>query len=136
MAPTIPGLVVATRLVALTNCTGEAGESPDPPVADGPNSTSAPGWKWSPVMVTSVPPVTGPDVGDTLVTVGAGTYVNGTPLLVCALALGGVTVTVTFLVPVPAGATALSDVSVTFDTDVAFVVPNFTAVVEPETGEK
>ena len=37
-----------------------------------PKSTVAPGIKLVPVMVTEVPPVVGPEVGLTVVTIGAG----------------------------------------------------------------
>src|SRR5690349_18631922 len=75
VAPTMPGGAVTRMLVELRTATGEPEESfvrsVDP--SDGPKTTWAPAWKSVPVIVTSVPPVTGPDVGETLVTVGAGT---------------------------------------------------------------
>src|SRR6266511_355581 len=129
----MPGGAVTRMLVELRTETGVPVESPvrllDP--SDGPNRTWAPGWKWVPVTVTSVPPVTGPDVGETFVTVGAGTYWNGRPLLVADSPPGSVTSTVTFCVPVPASETAVSDAPVTADTDAAAVAPNATAVVAP-----
>src|SRR5713226_313621 len=85
-APTLPAGVVAVIWVPLTTTTFVA--------AALPNVTVAPVAKFVPVIVTAVPPATGPLFGDTLLTVGTTTYVNpfaklppGTP--------GFVTVTVT-----------------------------------------
>ena len=61
-APALPAGVVAVLLVLLTTTTLVA--------AVPPNVTVAPAAKFVPVMVTAVPPATGPLFGDTLLTVG------------------------------------------------------------------
>jgi hypothetical protein len=61
-APTVPTGVVAVIDVLLTTTTFVA--------AALPNVTVAPAAKLVPVMVTAVPPATGPLLGLTLVTVG------------------------------------------------------------------
>ena len=70
-----------------------------------PKSTVAPVTNPVPVIVTEVPPATGPAVGTMLVTVGTGSYVNWSPDEVELVPPGVVTVTST--VPVPAGETAV-----------------------------
>ena len=61
-APAVPAGVVAVMVVLLTTVTL---------VADAlPKVTVAPAVKFVPVMVTAVPPATGPLLGLTLVTVG------------------------------------------------------------------
>jgi hypothetical protein len=62
-APALPAGVVAVIVVLFTTLTFVA--------AAPPNVTVAPVAKFVPVIVTPVPPVTGPLFGDTLVTVGA-----------------------------------------------------------------
>ena len=64
-APAVPAGVVAVMLVLLTTTTFVA--------AVLPNVTVAPEAKFVPVIVTAVPPVVGPVVGNTLVTVGGTT---------------------------------------------------------------
>ena len=61
-APGLPAGVVAVMLVLLTTTTFVA--------AALPNVTAAPAAKSAPVIVTAVPPVTGPLLGETLLTVG------------------------------------------------------------------
>jgi hypothetical protein len=61
-APALPAGVVAVMLVLLTTATFVA--------AVLPNVTVAPEAKFVPVIVTAVPPVAGPLLGDTLLTVG------------------------------------------------------------------
>ena len=78
VGPTMPAGVVARMLVGPSTDTGRAGVSPgsEPSTADpsaGPKKTEAPGWKSVPAITTSVPPLTDPVEGDTLVTFGAGT---------------------------------------------------------------
>ena len=64
LAPAVPAGVVAVIEVALTRVTLVAG---DPPIV-----TVGPGRNPVPVIVTGVPPATGPDSGVIAVTVGAG----------------------------------------------------------------
>jgi hypothetical protein len=61
-APALPAGVVAVIVVLFTTVTFVA--------AAVPNFTVAPVAKLVPVMVTDVPPIAGPLLGDTLVTVG------------------------------------------------------------------
>jgi hypothetical protein len=61
-APTLPGGVVAVIVVLFTT-TAVVAAAP-------PNVTVAPAAKFVPVIVTAVPPATGPLFGATLVTVG------------------------------------------------------------------
>ena len=63
--PALPAGVVAVMLVLFTTITFVA--------AAEPNVTVAPEAKFVPVIVTAVPPATGPLLGDTLLTVGATT---------------------------------------------------------------
>ena len=65
-APALPAGVVAVICVALTTTTFVA--------ALLPNVTVAPAAKFVPVIVTAVPPAVVPVFGDTLVTVGTGTW--------------------------------------------------------------
>jgi len=95
-----------------------------------PNLTAVTPLKLVPVMVTTVPPATGPLVGLTFVTVGAGpggTYVNPSAELVELVPPGVVTVTCT--VPAASGGDvaviAVAELTVKL---VAFVEPNLTAV--------
>jgi hypothetical protein len=62
-APAVPAGVVAVIVVLFRTTTFVA--------ADEPNVTVAPATKFVPKIVTAVPPVTDPLLGDTLVTVGA-----------------------------------------------------------------
>jgi hypothetical protein len=64
-APALPAGVVAVMDVLLTTTTLVA--------AADPNVTVAPDTKFVPVIVTAVPPVVGPLLGDTPVTVGGTT---------------------------------------------------------------
>jgi len=61
-APALPAGVVAVIVVAFTTVT--------PVAAALPNVTVAPAAKFVPVMVTDVPPASGPLLGLTLLTVG------------------------------------------------------------------
>jgi hypothetical protein len=61
-APTLPAGVVAVMVVPFVTTTFVA--------AAPPNVTVAPAAKFVPVIVTAVPPATGPLFGATLVTVG------------------------------------------------------------------
>src|SRR5580658_5891965 len=92
-----------------------------------PNVTVAPVAKFVPVIVTAVPPAVDPLVGETLLTVGATTYVN--PLL--KLPLCPLTFTFTVTAPaLPAGAVAVILVLLTTVTFVAAVLPNVTVAPE------
>jgi hypothetical protein len=94
----------------------------------GPNLTALAFAKLVPVMVTEVPPATGPLAGPTLVTAGRGngTYVNVSAGLVALVPPGVVTVTST--VPVPAGEMAVIDVAEFTVKLPALIEPNLTAV--------
>jgi hypothetical protein len=61
-APALPAGLVAVSVVLFTKLTLVA--------AVPPNVTVAPAAKFVPVIVTAVPPATGPLFGDTLLTVG------------------------------------------------------------------
>jgi hypothetical protein len=88
-----------------------------------PNFTVAPEAKFVPVIVTAVPPATGPLFGLTLLTVGVTTYVY--PFV--RLPLCPLTVTVTVTAPaVPAGVVAVIVVPFTTTTFVAAAAPNVT----------
>jgi hypothetical protein len=67
-APAFPAGVAAVIVVLLTTATFVA--------AVAPNITVAPAAKFVPVIVTAVPPATGPLFGDTPVTVGAAAAVR------------------------------------------------------------
>jgi hypothetical protein len=101
------------------------------PVADVvPNLTVAPETNPDPVIVTLVPPASGPADGLTDVTVGITSYVNWSEMLVALVPPGVVTVTST--VPaVPVGDVAVIELALFTVTPVAAVAPNFT--VAPET---
>jgi hypothetical protein len=93
-------------------------------VADAlPNVTVAPEAKLVPLIVTAVPPATGPLLGLTLVTVGFTTYVNA----LARLPLCPLTVTVSVTAPaLPAGVVAVMLVLLTTTTFVAAALPNVT----------
>src|ERR1700752_1726156 len=89
-----------------------------------PKVTVAPAAKFVPVMVTAVPPATGPLFGLTLLTVGPTTYVYPfAKLPLCEPTLVTVTVTAPEL---PAGVVAVIVVLFTTVTPVAAALPNFT----------
>jgi hypothetical protein len=114
-APGLPAGVVAVIVVLFTTLTFVA--------AALPNVTVAPAPKFVPVIVTPVPPATGPLFGDTLVTVGITAYVN--PL--ARLPLCPFTVTLTVTAPaLPAGVVAVIVVLFTTLTFVAEALPNVT----------
>ena len=118
-APTLPAGVVAVIEVLLTTTTLVA--------AVLPNVTVAPAAKFVPVIVTLVPPAVDPLFGETLVTVGATTYVN--PL--ARVPLRPLTVTVTVTAPAAcAGVVAVIWVLLTTATLVAAVPPIVTAAPE------
>ena len=91
-----------------------------------PNVTAVAPLKLVPVIVTDVPPVAGPEVGDIDVTVGTATYVNWSAAEVADVPPGVVTVTST--VPVPAGDVAVIWVGELTVKPVAGVAPKLTAV--------
>ena len=99
-----------------------------PVAAVEPNATVSPDAKPVPVMVTVVPPATGPLVGLTALTATGGTYVNVSAELVELVCPPLVTVTST--VPEPAGLVAVIDVALFTVTPVAAVPPN--ATVAPD----
>ena len=114
-APAADAGVVAVIVVLFTTTTFVA----DP----FPNFTVAPVAKFVPVIVTAVPPATGPLFGLTLLTVGVTTYVY--PFV--RLPLCPLTVTVTVTAPeLPAGVVAVIVVLFTTTTFVAAALPNFT----------
>ena len=80
--------------------------------------------KLVPVMVTLVPPVVGPDVGERPVTVGAGTKVK----VPTELPVPPIVVTLTVTDPEPAGLTAVIWVAEFTTKLAAAVLPNITAV--------
>src|SRR5450830_673706 len=98
-----------------------------PVAAVAPKVTAVVPVKFVPLIVTLVPPVAGPEVGEMLVTVGAATYVNWSAALVALVPPGVVILTST--VPVPAGAVAVICVALTTVMPVAAVAPKVTAVV-------
>jgi hypothetical protein len=115
-APAACAGVVAVIVVPLTTTTFVA--------AVPPNVTVAPEVKPVPVIVTAVPPPTGPLIGETLVTVGEATYVK--PFIrLPACPPGLVTVTVT-APTLPAGVVAVMLVLLTTTTFVAAALPNVT----------
>ena len=96
--PALPAGAVAVICVALLTV--------KPVAAVAPKVTAVVPVKPVPVMVTLVPPAVSPAVGEMLVTVGAGIYVNwlAAPVALVPPAV----VTVTFTVPaLPAGAVAV-----------------------------
>jgi len=115
-APALPAGVFAVIVVLLTIATFVA--------VNFPNVTVAPEAKLVPVIVTAVPPATGPPLGDTLLTVGATIYVNALAKLpLCAAGLTTVTDTAPAL---PTGVVAVIVVGFTTDTLVAAAVPSVT----------
>jgi hypothetical protein len=91
-----------------------------------PKLTATAPLRLAPVIVTLVPPAVEPDDGLTAVTVGAGTNVYWSALLVALVPPGVVTVTST--VPVPAGVVAMIAVALATVNELAAVPPNLTAV--------
>src|SRR5690242_19988108 len=83
--------------------------------------------KLEPLMVTMVPPVDGPPAGLTLVTTGAGTYVNRSALLVADVP--PVVVTVTWTVPEPGGLVATTAVDDVLAKNGTATPPNRTTLV-------
>ena len=114
-APTLPAGVVAVIVVLFTTTTLVA--------AVPPNVTDAAAAKFVPVIVTAVPPATGPLFGATLISVGTTTYVYPfTRFPLCPL-----TVTVTVAAPtLPAGVVAVIVVPFTTTTLPADVPPSVT----------
>ncbi|OEZ89314.1 hypothetical protein JAB6_01280 [Janthinobacterium sp. HH104] len=98
-----------------------------PVAAVAPKVTAVAPVKPVPVMVTLVPPAVEPAVGEMLVTVGAGIYVNW---LAAPVALvPPLAVTVTFTVPAtPAGDVAVMVVALTTVMATPLLAPNFSAV--------
>jgi hypothetical protein len=92
-----------------------------------PNETALAPMKPVPVIVTCVPPATGPALGLTPVTPGADTYVNASAEPPDAEVPPGV-VTVMLTVPDPAGDVAVIFVAELTVNDPAAVDPNLTAV--------
>src|SRR5258708_39579583 len=81
-----------------------------------------------PVMVTTVPPASGPALGETPVSTGSGkVYVKRSAELVAEVPPAVVTVTSTPPAP-PAGAVAVTLVGLTTVNEVAAVLPKLTAV--------
>ena len=91
-----------------------------------PNLTAVAPVNPVPVIVTAVPPAVDPLAGEMLVTVGAETYVNLSPVTI-ALVLPSV-VTLTSTVPAPAGDVAVRLVAELYVT-LAATVPNATVDV-------
>ncbi len=114
--------VVATIAAPVSTCTDVAVAVPIVTVADEAPFT----WNPVPVIVTTVPPATGPEVGLIVVTVGAGVpYVY--PFTAVAVWLSGFVIT-TFAGPAaPAGLTNVSVPAVSTVTDVAALPPTVTA---------
>ena len=82
--------------------------------------------KLVPVIVNGVPPLVGPEVGETLAMVGAAGVINSNALGIVAVPLG--VVTATLCAPAaPAGVMAVIDVSLTTTTLVAATPPTFTS---------
>ncbi len=82
-----------------------------------------------PVITTEVPPAVEPSTGLTPVTVGVGVYVNRSPAPAAEVPDPFVAVMSTVVFTVPAGAVAVIDVAEFTVKLVAFVTPNFTAVI-------
>jgi hypothetical protein len=151
-----PGPVTVTSTVPPTNCELPGGAAavidvPEltvtPAAAPPPKATVSPAAKFVPVIVTVVPPDTGPLAGETALTVGAdggGPYVNWSAELVALVPPGPVTVTST--VPDPDGEVAVIDVPELTVTPAAApppkatvspaakFVPVIVTVVPPDTG--
>ena len=82
--------------------------------------------KLVPVIVNGVPPLVGPEVGETLAMVGAAGVINSNALGIVAVPLG--VVTATLCAPAaPAGVMAVIDVSLTTTKLVAATPPTFTS---------
>lgn len=119
VVPGEPGGVIAVTVVGLTTVMFVA--------ATPPNETVVAPVRFVPVKVTRVPPVVGPEAGDTAVIVGVGwTYVNALPRLAAPFAVWMETV---FAPVVFAGLTAVTVVELTVWMFVAATPPNVTAVV-------
>jgi hypothetical protein len=117
--PAEPAGEVAVMLVSLTTVNEVA--------AVLPKLTAVAPVNPLPVIVTDVPPASGPAVGEIPVTTGATVYVKWSAELVVELPPGVVTVTST--VPAsPAGEVALILVALTTVNEVAAVDPKLTAV--------
>jgi hypothetical protein len=117
--PASPAGEVAVTLVSLTTVTPVATALPKLTVTGAMNPV--------PVMVTDVPPASGPALGRTAVTVGTAAYVKWSAELVAEVPPGVVTVTSTMLAA-PAGEVALMLVSLATVNEVAASVPKSTAV--------
>lgn len=116
--PAVPDGVTAVTEVELTFVSDVA--------AVPPTVTLVVALKLVPVIVTAVPPATGPLDGDTDVIVGAATNVN--PFT--SVAEPPAVVSTRFTGPaVLAGVTTVTEVALTFVSDVPAVPPNVTAVV-------
>ena len=114
-APALPAGAVAVIVVAFTTLKLVAGVAP--------KATAVVPLRPVPVMVTEVPPDTGPEDGERLVTLGAATYVNKLPAAV-ALVPPAV-VTLTFMEPaLPAGEVAVMVVAFTTVKELAATAPN------------
>lgn len=117
-APAVPDGVTAVTEVALTT-TSDVTDAP-------PIVTPVVPVKFVPVMVTLVPPAIGPLKGDTEVIVGIPKYVK--PAV--AVTEPPAPVRITFAAPAAlAGVTTVTEVALTFVTDVPTVPPNVTLVV-------
>ena len=127
-----PGVVTVTWTVSASSTAGDTAVIDVSSltvklVAVPPKLTAVAPVKAIPVIVTDVPPATGPLLGPTFETVGAATNVNWSLVLVELVPPAVVTVTST----VPAGAdgdTAVIDVSPATEKLAAGVAPNDTAV--------
>ena len=113
--PAVPAAVIAVTEVALSTFTLVA--------ATPPTTTLLAPVKLVPVMVIVVPPKAEPDVGETVVMVGAATYVNA-PVLVTLPP--GVVNTTSFKPAVDAPVTAVTEVALTTATLVAATPPTTT----------
>ena len=91
-----------------------------------PNLTAVAPDRLAPVMITLLPPVAGPEVGEILLTVGAAIYVYWSAALVALVPPPVVIRTST--VPLPAGAVAVICVALRTLKPVAAVAPKVTAV--------
>jgi hypothetical protein len=116
--PTARAGEVIVRVLSLVTCRLVPGVTP--------NLTAVAPVNPVPVIVTAVPPATGPLAGEIRVTVGAGIYVNVSPATIALVPLGVVTLTST--VPVPAGDVAVRLVAELYVT-LAATVPNATVDV-------
>ncbi len=126
----VPPPVVATVTWTVPVPAGEVAEHDveevheTPVAAVSPNFTDPPA-RFEPLMVTAVPPTSGPLSGLMEVTAGAGLYVNRS----CDVRADGppaVVVTVTSTIPVPAGEVAVHNDSEVHDTFDAATPPKVT----------